>query len=142
MNNAIRISPAQVPPAAKSVARRSGLIAIPTLLFAGAVLLLFVLIVVASDSPRSVGYKMGKFFYLPLVGIMVGIFGIQQLVQQHRANLAAVKASVDPTTFWYLDGFVVIPYVRGIPDVRLSFKVPPKLRMHLASAGRYVPPPS
>ena len=141
MNNAIRLSPAQIPTAAKNVARRSGLIAIPVLLFAGVVLLVFVLNIFASDSPKSVGYNMGHYFYLPLVGITVGGFGLQQLVQQHRATLAAVKASVDPTTFWYLDGFVVIPYVRGIPDARLSFKVPPKLRMHLASAGRYVPPP-
>lgn len=58
------------------------------------------------------------------------------------ATLAAVKANADPSTFWYLNGFVVTPYIRGVPDARLSFKVPPKLRMHLASAGRYVPPPT
>jgi hypothetical protein len=83
---------------------------------------------------------MGYFFYLPVVGVAVGGFGITQLVRQRRAALAAVKANADPTTFWYLDGFVVIPYVRGIPDVTLSFNVPPEMRMRLANAGRYVPP--
>lgn len=137
-NNAIRLSPAHIPAAAKTVARRSGLIAIPVVVFAAIVLVLSVLIYVMN------GADAGKFLasiYLPLVGLSVGAYGIRLLIQQRRATLAAVKANADPSTFWYLSGFVVTPYVRGAPDASLSFKVPPKLRMHLASAGRYVPPP-
>lgn len=139
MNNAIRLSTAFVAPTAKKVARRSGLIAIPALLFGAFLVLVIVLDFIAvgtgrrsSPAPLSLA--------LPFVALFIGGGGIRMLVTKRRASLAAVKANADPMGFWYLDGFVVIPYVRGVPDRSLSFKVPPAMRMHLANAGRYVPP--
>ena len=137
MSNALRLSSMHIPAAAKSVARRSALIAIPTLLFGAFLMLLVVLhfIAVASgihSSPAPVTLA------LPFVAIASGGLGIRSLVTQRRATLAAVKANADPKTLWYLDGFVVIPYVRGVPDRTLSFKVPPAMRVKLAQAGRYV----
>jgi hypothetical protein len=139
-NKAIRISPAQVPRAAKTVARRSGLIAIPTLLF-GAVLMVLIVVHFSAVGTGKHSDPAPIMLALPFVSIGSLGVGIRALVTQRRATLAAVKANADPMTFWYLDGFVVIPYVRGVPDRTLSFTVPPKLRMHLANAGRYVPPP-
>lgn len=135
MNNAIRLSPAFIAPAAKSVARRSGLVALPALIFAAVMLALAALVFVKDAGSLAE-------IYLPLVGLSVGAFGIRSIVQQRRATLAAVKANADPSTFWYLSGFTVTPYVRGGPDASLSFKVPPAMRIHLANAGRYVPPPA
>jgi hypothetical protein len=135
----IRLSPGQIPIAAKNVARRSGLIAIPVLLFAGFMVLLSVLpIFVRTSNAPMTPLELA----LPFVGVFAGGYGIRLLVQQRRAALAAVKANAEPMTFWYLDGLVVIPHVRGVPDRSLSFAVPPKLRRHLATAGRYVPPPA
>ena len=141
MNNAIRLSPAQIPTAAKTVARRAGLLAIPTLVFGACVMFLVVLhyVNVASGKHSSPDVLS---LVLPFVGIAACGAGIRMLVTQRRATLAGVKANADPMTFWYLDGFVVIPYVRGVPDRSLSFTVPPAMRMHLASAGRYVAPPT
>ncbi len=138
-NNAIRLSPAQIPTAAKTVARRSGLIALPALLF-GVLLGVLVVLLTWFDKPNTPATA-GE-LALPFAAVAIGGYGIRMLVTQRRATLAGVKANADPMTFWYLDGFVVIPYVRGVPDRKLSFTVPPKLRMHLANAGRYVPPPT
>ena len=115
MTNAIRISPAQIPPAAKRVARRSGSMAIPVLIFAGLMATLTVVStwVVRDDKPAT-----PVELAMPFVAVAAGGAGIRMLVQQRRATLAAVKANADPMTFWYLDGFVVIPYIRGVPDRR------------------------
>jgi hypothetical protein len=134
MNGTIRLSSALVAPAAKSVARRSALLAIPVLIFAAFISLLTVLSLVRTSSAPPSPLELA----LPFVAVFAGGAGFRMVVTQRRATLAAVKANADPTTFWNLDGFVVIPYVRGAPDRTLSFKVPPAMRMQLANAGRRV----
>lgn len=89
----IRLSPGQIPLAASTVARRSGLIAIPVLLFAGFILLLCVL----SIFVRTANTVMSPLeLALPFVGVFSGAYGIRMLIQQRRATLAAVKAKRRP----------------------------------------------